>query len=378
LSIATAIVLLVIALAALAVPMAWAQEAGELTISRLQISLWPEYDDPRLLVIYKGQFAQAEAFPREISFPIPTTAEVHATAYADADGQLLANPYEVQPQGDVQVVTYPVPVPTFHFEFYDDIIQGDPANRQFTFTFSLPYRVDSVSVDVQEPLRAAGFQVSPVASRVITGTDGFRYFIYDLGSLEPGQNVQITASYSKPDAQPSVVATPAPALPAVPPASEVPVERGTGPLLLLAALGLGGLGVALIGGALLMRVRAGRGVSVAAPARPARTVPSAKAPAATAAFCTQCGHRLTPGTRFCPQCGAPVRVLDVEGVAQPGLGAQVANDLLTLRVSRRVLGLLLIVVLMLAALALGWWLGHQTAAQSVGWLLSGGLRAWAG
>ncbi len=374
LSITTAFILLVTALAALAVPVALAQEAGELTISRLQVSLWPEYDDPRLLVIYRGQFAQAEAFPREISFPIPATAQVNATAYVEETGELLANPHEVQPQGDVQVVTYPLPRPTFHFEFYDDIIQGDPANRRFTFTLRLPYRVDGVSVDVQEPLRATGFQVSPGASQVITGSDGFRYFILDLGSLESGQTVQITASYSKPDARPSVMATPAPAVPALPPASEVPAGPGTRPLLLLAALGLGGVGLALIGGAVLMRMQAGRAAPVVPP-RPTLTAPGAKPPAVTAAFCTQCGRRLAPGARFCPQCGAPVRVLDVEAALQPGRGAQV-NDLLTLRVSRRVLGVLLLVVLVLVALALGWWLGHQTAARGVGWLLGGMLPAW--
>lgn len=376
-----------VALAAFLVPMASAQEAGQLTLTRLQVSLWPEYDDPRLLVLYRGEFAETQAFPREISFRIPATAEVNAAAYADDDGRLMANPFKTQVEGDEQVITYPIPKPSFHFEFYDDVIQGEPSGREFSFTLSLPYPVQSLQVDVQEPLRATVFQVSPVASRVITGTDGFRYFVYDLGSLEPGQSVQLSASYAKPDARPSVEATVPPVAPTTLPAVEEPGvgARGAQPLLVLAAVGLGGVGAALIAGALLMRSRGRRRAPV--PSRqpaarrpvPTKPVPEPRAKA-VASFCTQCGHQLSPGARFCSWCGTPVRMLSEEGLPAPAgegedlpFGGRVINDRISLQVSRRLLTAVAIVLVVLVALVLGWWLGHQTAARSVGWLASGTL-----
>lgn len=373
------ILLALVTLAAFLVPQAWAQEAGQLTVARLEVSLWPEFDDPRLLVLYRGQFAEVEAFPREISFRIPRTAEVHATAYADEQGQLMANPFDLQLEGDEQVVTYPIPTASFHFEFYDDVIQGEPASRRFEFTLSLPYPVQSLRVDAQEPLRATDFQVSPVASRIITGTDGFRYFTYDLGGLELGQSVKITAAYAKPDARPSVEVTPAPLAPGPLRAAEGEAGGGTQPLLLIAAAGLGGVGLALMAGALLMRRRSVRPAPArqrafrpVVPVKP-QVPPRARA---TAAFCTECGQRLSPGARFCPECGTPARVLEDEVSGEPAAAgeslsfrARVANDLVTLRVSRRVLGLVLVAILVVLALVLGWWLGQQTAARSVGWLM---------
>lgn len=44
----------------------------------------------------------------------------------------------------------------------------------------------------------------------------------------------------------------------------------------------------------------------AAPAAPAAPVTPAAPTASAAAFCTGCGKALTPGGRFCPQCGTPV------------------------------------------------------------------------
>jgi hypothetical protein len=41
-------------------------------LERLEIALWPEYDDPRLLVIYRGELAQDPTGP--LLFPLPRTA----------------------------------------------------------------------------------------------------------------------------------------------------------------------------------------------------------------------------------------------------------------------------------------------------------------
>jgi hypothetical protein len=44
------------------------------SLSTFNVALWPEYDQPTLLVIYKGQIAPQVSLPAEITFRIPSQA----------------------------------------------------------------------------------------------------------------------------------------------------------------------------------------------------------------------------------------------------------------------------------------------------------------
>ncbi len=66
--------LILLALGALALPSppaAAGQETG-IRIKWLKVSIWPEYDDPRVLVIYHGVFENVPSFPTWADFYIPS------------------------------------------------------------------------------------------------------------------------------------------------------------------------------------------------------------------------------------------------------------------------------------------------------------------
>ncbi len=68
-----------------------AQEAP--AIEQLTVALWPEYDQPAMLVILRVQLAPGTQLPVDVILPIPTSAgEPLAVAYTTAEGALLNAP----------------------------------------------------------------------------------------------------------------------------------------------------------------------------------------------------------------------------------------------------------------------------------------------
>jgi len=287
----------------------------------MQISIWPEYDDPRVLVIFRGQFADATGFPRDVSFPIPAGAEVNAAAYSDADGRLLSQSWKVESKSDGQVLTYNLPTPSFQVEYYYAGIIGKNA-RQIEFSTQIPYPVTALAVDIQRPRTATDFQLDPKPDSQSNDAQGFQYGLYSFKDLPANKTLTFKVSYTKTDLNPSVdrsiVQPPADTQPAASPNTTTVTPTAAGgiqPLVIvLATIGLGGL--LIVGGVLLIQRRQAQAEEEwEAPARPIRTI---RGPAN---FCTRCGTRLRPGVRFCPECGTKIRV--VESTQRPNPKPQI-------------------------------------------------------
>lgn len=189
-------------LAVLSAALGSAQE-GPIGIERLEISLWPEYDDPRLLVIYRGELAEAPKNP--LVFAIPATAQVHAAAYVGADGRLLVAPWQIVAADDrSQLVMFAPGSRRFQFEYYDDVIGPGP-KKSFSFQFrSGRYEVKDLEIEVQQPLRAWAFQATPSLQAQGIEARGFGYFSRRVGAVPLGTVVEQRVSYMKADMEPSV------------------------------------------------------------------------------------------------------------------------------------------------------------------------------
>ncbi|MFQ6058841.1 MAG: rhodanese-like domain-containing protein [Anaerolineae bacterium] len=283
----------------------------EPVIAHLTVSLWPEYDDPRLLVIYRGQFAAETTFPRRVTFRIPQGAEVNAAAYTTADGQLMANPWESRQEDGYQLISYSLPVPTFQFEFYDDAIQGQ-VDKRLSFVFQSLYPIESLEIEVQRPLRASNFQISPPPSEVTSDARGFQYSLYAFQQVAKDQAIELEVTYTKADPNPSVPKVQQ--LPTAEAQAQVPAQQGgMSPFLIF--VGLAVLAAALgLGGVALVAFRKGR------PPRPSPVSAGEGEERAVARFCTQCGARLQKGDRFCRQCGAKVKGIARERRVDSSMG----------------------------------------------------------
>lgn len=60
-------------------------------LADLNIALWPEYDRPEVLVIFRGRVADNTPLPAALTFKLPATTEtLHAIAYAREEQEATA------------------------------------------------------------------------------------------------------------------------------------------------------------------------------------------------------------------------------------------------------------------------------------------------
>lgn len=247
-------------------------------IGDLRVDLWPEHDDPRVLVIYRGTLSGGTPLPHALAFSIPAGSQVNATAYRRGTNLLSAR-HQVQPGTDRMVVAFTVPEREFQFEYYADVITGSPS-RTFTMDLVFPLAVESLDVAVEQPLRATGFVLSP-ASASTTAAGGFTYHLYAERQWPAGKVWRVRVSYRKDDLEPSLPRA-APVAPA--PGAAVP-PSGSGRLIWLTAGAAGFILGALFVGAIWLLRRD-------------------RAPAASRTpHCPNCGTAVRPQDRFCHRCG---------------------------------------------------------------------------
>lgn len=296
-----------------------AQDTTSPLVEQLQVDLWPQYDDPRLLVIYNGTLAAPPDQP--LRFPIPAGAMVNAVAQVGEDNRLVNVPWKAEASDDLQVIAFTPETTRFQLEYYLDVI-GSGTEKSFSVDIGVgDQTVNVLGIAAQQPAGTSNLQGEPPLSGPVVGFQNLDYFSRELDNVQPGQTVHQTVTYSKPDDTLTVDQIgPAPSEPAV--AQPSPAPSGSGfstnfvgrsttqfwlPLLATAIILVG---MAMIGvGALRARRESVEPVPPTTPRRGQRTRPR-RTPAdgeGLAKFCHQCGAGFAPEDQFCAECGAPRR-----------------------------------------------------------------------
>ena len=289
---------------------------AEIRLDSLQVSLWPEYDQPSVLVILDGQLDASVPLPAELSVRIPTRAgQPHAVAVAGDTGQLITADYTTQATGDDIIVMFQSPSPGFRVEYYDPALTITNDLRQYEFAWQTGYAIAAAAARVQQPTGARDLNGAPALTSLGAAEDGLTYYQASWGALQPGDTASLSLSYTKADGALTADALGPPALApdqeAAPAPEDVTPAARTNNLPWIAGGVTLGLALAAAGMALYLRQQrpkpAARRVRrrASAPQR-RRPVPEAPAVGATPTYCTQCGQRLVAGDRFCRNCGAAV------------------------------------------------------------------------
>ncbi len=283
-----------------------AQDPPITRLARLDIDLWPEYDQPAMLVIYRMTL-NPEDVPGRLSLRIPQRAgRPYAVALgASPQSDLLNATYEYQPAtgSPWAWVHINVSQPYVQLEYYDPALEKDGQRRSYRFLWPGDLEVGQVVVQVQRPWNAQDLVVDPPLTPVGATTAGIELFERSFGALQAGQTLEIRVEYTKPDDVLTVEHLQAVQAPAAG-GNLPPAAVGTTPSRAL--LGTTEI-VLIVAGALLVvasglwwwRQRGGALPRLARPRGP-RGGPS------RARFCPQCGTRALPGARFCHQCGTPL------------------------------------------------------------------------
>ncbi len=177
--------------------------SNDLTIGRMKVAIWPEYDDPGVLVIYDGRFAEPSRFPLKTSFFLPKDAVISDACSLSPKGQHFCQLYETVNRGEFNEVLLYLPFPNFYLSFhtYPDIEKTD--NRTFDYLVRTNHKIEKLEMDIQQPLRTTAFTISP-ASEDTSMIKDFNHFKYTYSPVSSGENKLFNIAYNKKDRLPSV------------------------------------------------------------------------------------------------------------------------------------------------------------------------------
>ena len=293
---------------ALLAGVAWPSVAaaqGAVRLATLQVSLWPEFDQPAMLVILDGRLDASVDLPADLTVRIPArAARPYAVAVTGDDGALLTAAYTTQPAGDDIIVMFQTQSPGFRVEYYDPALLFENDSRQYAFAWQTDYAVAATSVRVQQPVGASELTGEPALTSVGAGQDGLNYYQVDLGALEPGDTAAVRFSYTKTG---SALSADALSSGGVASGQGGPVPQTVTPQAdnsLPLVVGAIALGLALLGAGIAAYMRSRRPLRATVAARGGRRAGAQAPRRPTSAFCTQCGQPLVAGDRFCRDCGA--------------------------------------------------------------------------
>jgi hypothetical protein len=267
------------------------------------VTLWvyPEYDQPSLLVMLEGQITGA-TLPALVRFLVPQTAQLYSAGSKDATGiyspgqnrEGVAGTPDRKPSTipgwDEISFKLPTTTSTFRVEYYDDIIQGNPG-KTISYDFRWLYPISDLQIIIQQPLKASNFSVLP--NGIKTTEDNFNVISYSKNNLtlDPStQPLHFDISYTKTDPNPSI--------------QNAASSSGTGSsnsvALIFIVLAL--LIVAVILVLFLMKRKPGTRAKLAPRFEPARAVKSGHGHHGNK-FCNQCGQPVGRSGNFCQNCG---------------------------------------------------------------------------
>lgn len=272
-------------------------------LSRLQVQLWPEYDQPAMLVIYDFQLPESVKLPVSVSLNFPKDGHLVAVASLSPDGSLLNTDYIGPTSNEAwQTVTIQIQTSTtYHLEYYQPLSKTGQ-KRDFTFLWPGDYAVDDISISIRVPPDTSDIVTDP-DMKSTKAADGSSSLVKDFGALQAGQRFPLHMTYTRTSNELSVPGETV--QPSRPLGSNTPgrVLLSNYVPYILAVLGIIALGAAAIYFLQLRRPRA--------PARRQTHLSrSIKARGRTDLHCHQCGARAQPGDRFCRVCGTKLRLED--------------------------------------------------------------------
>lgn len=289
------------------------QEENPVRIARMEIDLWPEYDRPQVLVIYRVQISTDTQLPVRISLRMPRAAIIpYKVAMRDLDGLLYNLEYSLEPQGSWYQLVLTTSSNELYIEYYDPRIVRNEDERSYDFSWISDYPIDKLVVKAQQPRYSNDFKITPsLGLGELNISDDLIYYSADFGPLATGITFSSQLSYTRTSSELS--------------ASNLPVTAAT-PFIqdtgfsytvsnvmtqVLENRSLVVAGSLIISGLILLVV-----VSLVAGSRInpfsnwIREFGKKNKPVEDLGghvqYCPNCGKRINPGDRYCRGCGNTV------------------------------------------------------------------------
>jgi len=269
----------------------------DLHFSSVNVQIWPDYDQPSVLVIYHYILADDITLPATLDLRVPITASINAVATSDGSGGLLTANYDRKVDGDWAVLTMTTDSRNIQVEYYDDY-QLDGQIHRYEYSWNGSYPVDMFIATVQQPVNSTNLKFNPSLEDATTASDGMTYYSSSIGSLGINESYSLAIQYDKADN--TLSASQQSVQPSAPLDGNVDGKVNLSDNLPLI---LGGL---LVVGGLIFGLYSRNKMNGSASSSD-RKRHKASEGAMIDAYCPQCGKRSQPGDVFCRTCGSRLR-----------------------------------------------------------------------
>lgn len=272
---------------------------SKITLPLVGVQLWPEYDQPSMLVLTDFEIPADTTLPVDLTFRIPRDANLIAVASYTSTGELADAIFDgPRDHGDWQTFTVTMTTRAARFEYYD-AIDFDGENRNYSYSWYGPYAVDQFNIRVLQPLDTTMLTTDPPLQSISQEND-LKYFVGKPLSLADGQQVTLHLMYEKTSS--SLVVESQGVQPSAPVDENTPgrVSLNNSLPYVIGVLAV----IMIIGGSVYFWQSSRK------PARKSRRRSSLNAESGRAdleSYCSQCGARARSGDRFCRTCGARLR-----------------------------------------------------------------------
>jgi hypothetical protein len=279
------------------------QAQNEIELSKMVINIWPEYDQPGVLVFYRLTLASQTSLPAALSLRIPKAAEKpFNVAMKDVDGRLDNLHYSSITEGNWIKVSFTTPVPEVQFEYYDPAILVTDKLHEFEYSWPGDYSIESLVLTIQQPLSAERFLIRPAMGSGQVSQDGFTYFESVVGEVKAGVTFNIHLEYEKNGLD---LSAPSQAVAPVEPINTSTLGWQT--LNEVLPLFLSGLGLFLIIAGIYWYWRSGKTITMAFRRRYSLTRSKEADTEPLEVFCHSCGRKAMSGDIYCRSCGTKIR-----------------------------------------------------------------------
>jgi hypothetical protein len=276
-----------------------AHAQANIHFSSVSVDIWPEYDQPGVLIIYHIQLASDTVLPADIALRIPSAAQVNAVAVNDTLKGLITTPYDSTVQGDTATVKLTTNSLQLQVEYYISLYK-DNSTRRIVYKWEGDNPVDTLDVNFLLPPASDHLKIDPSPLSSAPGQGGLTNYLVRAANLEVGQTYTVAIEYQRQTDELSIASLPVQAVST--PGTTTPGHTSS-PLLIPWLLG--GLGALLIVGTAAGYLGWRKGSHTGKDSRSAS--PSSSEAQEEAVYCEECGKRAQPGDAFCRTCGTRLK-----------------------------------------------------------------------
>ena len=267
--------------------------------SLVSVDIWPEYDEPAVLMSYHITLSPDTPLPASLSLRIPSGVEINAVAIMDANGNLINAPYDNTNQGQWSLLTMSTPSYQVQVEYYTLLVKTG-TTRHVVLDWAGEYAADKMVVNFLRPLGADNLIISLPVADTSPGQDGLTNYRIEATNLAADQLFKVAIDYQRQSDSLSISSLPVQAVST--PGPETPGHvsmTGIYPWV------LAGSGLFLIVAGIMGFVTWQRGSQGSFTGR--QNSPNRKESEEEFIYCHECGKRAQDGDVFCRTCGTRLK-----------------------------------------------------------------------